>query len=397
MSRVTRSSTRLNVPSTTAVVSPRKRTISVAPSPPSSFLKRATSTATSDKSKRTSGGSLRSTSESSSTNSSEKPVAAKVSRKEDALYFLNLDSISYYDLLNVGRNATKADITSKVNNLQHTYKKSRVGRDVAATSENTNEKIHSTLGNALQVLGLPQNRKAYDRYMVEKDKINHYFNEKIMPLRKTANEIYSSALRLQNDAKDFYEMDIQLMLKENVYKTIQLKIKNKHYKTTITNRLLVEWQVSEDDTIDEEYLENYFKDDGIVALIMCSNRPGCAVIELLTQRNIKDIVERESKRKKFIVRDYTEAEMGIDHTNYSPQIDKINVIENDINELERKISNDYNFIKNIEVDDVILQDIERRLNFSSAFDKMESSGEESYDNDEEMSYYDSDDETMDQD
>ena len=389
MSRTTRSSARrVAVTSSSssssspalAIVPPRKRAI-VVPTPP--VVKRF----------KTAGrGATKRASESvwvasSSDSEDERPAAAKVKRTDDALYYWNLDAISYYELLNVGRNATKADITSKVNNLQLMYKKPR---DDDTAAENTNEKIHSTLGNALQVLSVVSNRKVYDQYIDEKDKLDDYFNNHIAPLRKTANEMYSSLLRIENDARDFYEMDIAQILKHNVYKIIESNIKNIHYKTTITNRLLVEWSLAgELDSynnagIDEEYLNKYFKDDGVVAIVLCSNRPGCAVIELLTQKTIMSIIERESKRKRFSVRDYTEAEFGIDHTNYSPQLDKLNVIQNDIDELDQKLFQNMQFVKDIIIDDnSALEDAERQINFIDAFVKAESGGEELEDEDDE--------------
>ncbi|AXU41709.1 BJDP [Spodoptera eridania nucleopolyhedrovirus] len=361
---------------TTAVVSPRKRTISATPP----FSRRST-----EKTKRLS----ESTTGSSST-SSDKPAAAKLKRKDNALYYLNLDVISYYDLLNVPRNASKADITSKVNNLQLVYKKSR---PLNTDKENSNEKIHSTLGNALQVLSVIPNRRVYDQYMKEKDNVTAYFNDNIVPLRKTANEIYSGALRLQNDVKEFNEMNIAEILIPNVNAIIERNIKNIHYKTTLTNRLLIEWPVPADSYnnggIDEDYIQKYFKDDGLVAVMMCSTRPGCAVIELITQKNIKSIIEREQQRKIFSsVRDFTEAEFGIDQTNYEPQLDKVKMVLNDIQELEHKLDKDHEYLDTIRIDTSDLEAAERQLNFTSAFLKMESSGDEldadDDDEDEEM-------------
>ncbi|QNV47902.1 J-domain binding protein [Alphabaculovirus altersperidaniae] len=365
---------------TTAVVSPRKRAI--VPTPP---LMR-----TAERFKRTSEKIKRISGSTSSSTSSDKPVAAKLKRKDDALYYMNLEIISYYELLNVTRNATKADITSKVNNLQLTYKKSRSSTATTA-AENTNEKIHSTLGNALQVLSVVQNRRIYDQYVNEKDKITNYFNDNIVPLRKTVNEIFSGALRLQNDAKDFYEIDIAQLLKTNIEKIIKQNIKNIHYKTTLTNRLLLEWPIDESTIynnagIDEDYLQKYFENDGIIAVIMCSSRPGCAVIELMMQKNIKTIIDREHDRKTFSsVRDFTEAEFGLDHTNYKPQLDKVDVLLNDIEELEQTFRNDLQYLEDVDADDNFnLENIERQLNFNSALIKMESSGEELDDEDEYM-------------
>ncbi|CDG73015.1 Baculovirus J-domain protein bJDP [Spodoptera exigua multiple nucleopolyhedrovirus] len=388
---------------TTAVVSPRKRAISATPP-----IIRAEKVKRFTAKQRTASGETTSTS-SDEIGDDDAVAIAKPSKRranddeEAALYYINLDAISYYELLNVPRNATKADITSKVNNLQLVYKKSRPSSTTNAVAENTNEKIHSTLGNALQVLSVISNRRIYDRYVNEKDNLNVYFNDNIVPLRKTANEIYSSALRLQNDVAEYYETNVAQLLGHHVYQAIERNMKNIHYKTTITNRLLLEWPVSGESVydnggIDEDYLEKYFKDDGVVAIIMCSTRPGCAVVELLTQKNIKNIIDREHERKVFsLVRDFTEAEFGIDHTNYEPQLDKINVLLNDIQELEQKLLNETKYIDSIRDDDdeenrSNLESIERQLNFTSAFMKMESSGDELDDDDDDDEYmYDNDD------
>ncbi|AAF33640.1 ORF111 [Spodoptera exigua multiple nucleopolyhedrovirus] len=381
---------------TTAVVSPRKRAISATPP-----IIRAEKVKRFTAKQRTASGETTSTSSDEIGDDDAVAIAKPTKRKanddeEAALYYINLDAISYYELLNVPKNATKADITSKVNNLQLVYKKSRPSSATNAVAENTNEKIHSTLGNALQVLSVISNRRIYDRYVNEKDNLNVYFNDNIVPLRKTANEIYSSALRLQNDVAEYYETNVAQLLGHHVYQAIERNMKNIHYKTTITNRLLLEWPVSGESVydnggIDEDYLEKYFKDDGVVAIIMCSTRPGCAVVELLTQKNIKNIIDREHERKVFsLVRDFTEAEFGIDHTNYEPQLDKINVLLNDIQELEQKLLNETKYIDSIRDDDddeenrSSLESIERQLNFTSAFMKMESSGDELDDDDESM-------------
>ncbi|QEI03552.1 BJDP [Spodoptera cosmioides nucleopolyhedrovirus] len=381
---------------TMAVVSPRKRAISATPPAVRSEKMKRIAPA-----RRTT-----SSSSGSSTSATNRPLAAKLKRKDndkyddDALYYINLDAISYYELLNVPRNATKADITSKVNNLQLAYKKSRPSAGGAAgditLAENSNEKIHSTLGNALQVLSVIPNRRVYDQYVNEKDNITAYFNDNIVPLRKTANEIYSGALRIQNDVVEYFETDVAQLLSQNIYQTIERNMKTIHYKTTLTNRLLLEWPVNTDSVydnggIDEEYLEKHFKDDGVVAIMMCSTRPGCAVIELLTQKNIKNIIEREHDRKVFsLVRDFTEAEFGLDQTNYEPQLDRVNVVLNDIEELERKLSNESKYVNSIDDEDdgTNLETIERQLNFTSAFMKMESSGDEldDYDDDDEYMY-----------
>lgn len=386
---------------TTAVVSPRKRAISATPPVVrAEKVKRFTTKQRTASGESTSSGRSR-TSSTSEIVATAAAVAAAAPTKlkrddDDALYYINLDAISYYELLNVPRNATKADITSKVNNLQLVYKKSRPSVAVATgiVAENSNEKIHSTLGNALQVLSVIPNRRVYNQYVNEKDNLTVYFNDNIVPLRKTANEIYSGALRLQNDVAEYYETNVAQLLSHNIYQTIERNTKNIHYKTTITNRLLLEWPVNGESVydnggIDEDYLEKYFRDDGVVAIIMCSTRPGCAVIELLTQKNIKSIIEREHERKVFsLVRDFTEAEFGIDHTNYEPQLDKINVVLNDIEELEQKLSNEAKYMDSIDDDDdrSNLESIERQLNFTSAFMKMESSGDELDDDDDEHMY-----------
>lgn len=308
-----------------AVVSPRKRT-----KPPTPPTVRRTTNNTRSRSQESS--------ESVGSNTSDETrVVSKVTRR-DALYHIKLEKVDYYTLLNVGRNATRADVSTSANYLSRIYKKRDTNED-----GNSLESIQHTIGNAVQVLSNIHKRKIYNTYLDEKLKIHDYFVEKLRPLHKTATEIYNGALRLRNDAVEFFEMDIAQILQENVYNTIERSTKNKHYKTTKTNRLRIEWQVDQthqfdNGGVDENYLEKYFENDGLVGVVMCGARRGCAVIELMTYSGVKSIIERENKRKRFTVRDYTEAEFGIDHTNYSPLLDRFNLIRNDLDESEQQIN-----------------------------------------------------------
>ncbi|AAZ38286.1 ORF-120 [Agrotis segetum nucleopolyhedrovirus A] len=353
MSRVTRSgSMRPAQAAALAVVSPRKR-----PKPPTPPTTRRSAT------EKTRSQSSAASSTTSNT-SSDARVAAKVGRK-DMLYYVNLDKEDYYSLLNVGRNATRADIKASANNIMRIYKK-RPDTD----GGNSYEAIQNTIGNAVQVLSNFLYRNIYNRHLDEKLKIQEYTVEKVKPLQKTVTEIYNAALRLQNDAAEFFEMDIGQILRQNVYNTIERTTKSKQYKTTKTNRLLVEWSVDENNLydnggIDENYLEKYFDNDGLVGLVMCGTRRGCAVIEVMTFKGVKAIIERETKRKQFRVRDYTEAEFGIDHTNYSPQLDRLDLLQNNLDEFERDIENELRDMDTTaDVEDTSLQEVAQQLNYT---------------------------------
>ncbi|ACI28830.1 agip129 [Agrotis ipsilon multiple nucleopolyhedrovirus] len=339
--RVTRSAAAASK-AQTAVISPRKRTKPSTPPP----LRR------SDTGIRSQSG------ESSSSTSTEGArVAAKVVR-HDRLFYLQLDKIDYYTLLNVARSASRVEITNSVNKLSRNYKKHNDYEE----GGNSLEAIHKTIGEAAHVLTNSLKRQIYNSILDEKLKLHNYFVESVRPLQKTVTEIYNGVLRLRNDAEEFFEMDIKQMLEQRVYETIARNTKNKHYRSTKTNRLRIEWDVNRAG-IDESYLEEYFKNDGLVGLVMCSVRYGCAVIELMTHGGVKSIIERENKRKVFTVRDYTEAEFGLDHTNYSPQIDKLNLIQNDIDEAEQAIRAELDYLKSVPDYEVDVEKAEQQLNY----------------------------------
>ncbi|AIZ48675.1 bjdp [Agrotis segetum nucleopolyhedrovirus B] len=339
--RVTRSTA---AKAQTAVVSPRKR---IKPSTPPPIRRSDTG--------------IRSQSGESSSNSSTSAevgrVAAKVVR-HDRLFYLQLNKIDYYTLLNVSRNASRVEITNSVNKLSRNYKKHNDYEE----GGNSLEAIHKTIGEAAHVLTNSLKRQIYNSILDEKLKLHNYYVESVRPLQKTVTEIYNGVLRLRNDAEEFFEMDIKQMLEQRVYETIARNTKNKHYRSTKTNRLRIEWDVNRAG-IDESYLENYFKNDGLVAVVMCSVRYGCAVIELMTYGGIKSIIERENKRKVFTVRDYTEAEFGLDHSNYSPLLDKLNLIQNDIDEAEQAIRAELDYLKSVPDYEVDVEKAEQQLNY----------------------------------
>ncbi|AYN45060.1 bjdp [Alphabaculovirus alterspexiguae] len=350
-----------------AVVVPRKR---AKPSTPPSTRKRRSTTSTSDES-----------------NSSKSRVVSKLDRK-DSLYFIDLDKVDYYTILNVNRNSTKSDIVFSGNNLNRIYKKPMLNND----NTNSLEKIQKVLGDAILTLTNVNFKRNYNRYLNEKVKVQVFYLEKILPLQRTTTQIHNDALRLKNDSEEFFEMDIGQILVENVYNIIQYNTKNKYFKSTKTNRLRVEWKVSDNDVydeIDENYLTEYFKNDGLVGVVLCGTRPGCAVIELLTFHNVNNIIERENERKKFIIQDYTESELGIfnneDINNFTPHLDRLNVILNDINELQEQLTNEVLFLNQIPTDieeDAKLKFAENYLNMEVMSSGDEEDEEEDEDEDE---------------
>ncbi|QAT90398.1 baculovirus DnaJ domain protein [Spodoptera exempta nucleopolyhedrovirus] len=357
---------RVSVASPRAVVAPRKR---AKPTTPPSTPKRRSTASTSDESNGT----------------SKSRVVSKLER-QDSLYFIDLDKVDYYTILNVNRNSTKSDIIFNSNNLNRIYKKPMSNNAEA----NSLERIQKVLGDAILVLSNPTFKRNYNYFLDEKIKVQVFHLEKVMPLQRTTTQIYNDILRLKNDSEEFFEMNIGQILIQNVYDTIERNTKNKYFKSTKTNRLRVEWQVGDSDVydeIDEEYLTEYFKNDGLVGVVMCGTRPGCAVIELFTFTGVKNIIERENTRKKFTVQDYTEAELGIrnddDANNYTPHMDRLNVILNDINELQEQLSNEIQFLDQIPAD--LEEYDDSKLKFAENYLNMEvlSSGDDDDDDDED--------------
>ncbi|AIE47771.1 J domain protein [Peridroma alphabaculovirus] len=321
-------------------------------------------------------------SNSSEGSSSQEPprVLPKVTHVVSDLYKANLDALDYYQVLNVGRGATKAEIKSAANSISRSKK-----RDTTAEKENTPEQIHKVLNDAVFVLSSMINRNAYNRVLDEKIKMRDYYKERVRPLLKTLTEIYNGALRARNDLDELYEMDVLKLLQEHVYATIERNTKNKHYKSTKSNRIRVQWTVTDIDlgrNIDERYLANYFKNDGLIGLVMCSTRPGCAVLEVLTSHGVTSIIDRENKRGVFEVRDYTEAEFGADNTDFSRQIDQLNTLTYNLDEFEKDIMQRASETVPFEVNASAVQD---QLDLLEDMIKMEEDEEEEeeYDDDED--------------
>jgi hypothetical protein len=269
------------------------------------------------------------------TSTTEPRVASKI-KYVNFLWQANLDLVDYYRALGLTRTSTFADVKKAVNSLSRSYKQNQP----SVETRNTLDDILKIMTAANFVLTNKTSRDKYNQINDEKAKIRKYYNTTVKPLAQDVNEIYNNTLRIENNLIEHYEMNIERRLYERVYETIQHNIRTKHYKSTKTNRILVQWKTTgHQDTsgIDENYLYEYFKDDGLVGLVMCSTRPGCAVIELVTQGSVISIIERESKRNVFTVKDYTEAEYTADNTSYSAEKDKLNLIDADLKEVKDRI------------------------------------------------------------
>lgn len=303
------------------------------------------------------------------TSTTEPRVASKI-KYVNFLWQANLDLVDYYRALGLTRTSTFADVKKAVNNLSRSYKQNQP----SVETRNSLDDILKIMTAANFVLTNKTLREKYNRINDEKANIRKYYNTSVKPLEKDINEIYNNALRIENNLIDHYEMDIEQRLYDRVYETIQHNIRTKHYKSTKTNRILVQWKTTgyEDTTgIDESYLYEYFKDDGLVGLVMCSTRPGCAVIELVTQGSVTGIIERESKRNVFSVRDYTAAEYTADNTSYSAEKDRLNMIDADLKEVEDRIDSELQRAETNALDVTPVEEDESQMRFAENLIRME--------------------------
>nr|QGX02385.1 bjdp-like protein [Mamestra configurata nucleopolyhedrovirus A] len=259
-----------------------------------------------------------------------------------SLYTLNLNYVDYYRIVGVSRTTTFHDIKKTINKLTRVYKQSEPyqhsgeSKEGTASTLNSLDDILKVLNDANHTLSSKKLRETYNSLLDKKQVVKNYKRTVLKPLENDIIAFYNNVLRIGNNLNDFYESDIAQRLRDKVLQEIDNNTRNKYFKTTKTNRILVEWNAYND--IDEQYLKEYFQDDGVVGLVLCSNRPGCAVIELLTQKSVKSIIEREAKGTVFTsVRDYTEAEYTANNTDFTVQKDKIMAIENELKELQDKI------------------------------------------------------------
>nr|WHN38796.1 bJDP [Mamestra brassicae multiple nucleopolyhedrovirus] len=270
-----------------------------------------------------------------------------------SLYTLNLKYVDYYRILGISRTTTFHEIKKTINKLTRVYKQNEPyqhGGDVQNPTQNSLDDILKVLNDANHTLTRKKLRDIYNSVLDKKQVVKNYKRTVLKPLENDITAFYNNVLRINNNLKDFYDSDIGQRLKEKVLTEIDNNTRNKYFKTTKTNRILVEWNIYND--IDEQYLKQYFQDDGVVGLVLCSNRPGCAVIELLTQKSVKSIIEREAKGTVFTsVRDYTEAEFTANSTDFTVQKDKLIAIENELKELQDKINLELDKVEPVNAND----------------------------------------------
>nr|WNA17512.1 bjdp [Alphabaculovirus mabrassicae] len=270
-----------------------------------------------------------------------------------SLYTLNLKYVDYYRILGISRTTTFHEIKKTINKLTRVYKQNEPyqhGGDVQNATQNSLDDILKVLNDANHTLTRKKLRDIYNSVLDKKQVVKNYKRTVLKPLENDITAFYNNVLRINNNLKDFYDSDIGQRLKEKVLTEIDNNTRNKYFKTTKTNRILVEWNIYND--IDEQYLKQYFQDDGVVGLVLCSNRPGCAVIELLTQKSVKSIIEREAKGTVFTsVRDYTEAEFTANSTDFTVQKDKLIAIENELKELQDKINLELDKVEPVNAND----------------------------------------------
>nr|AFP95850.1 bjdp [Mamestra brassicae multiple nucleopolyhedrovirus] len=270
-----------------------------------------------------------------------------------SLYTLNLKYVDYYRILGISRTTTFHEIKKTINKLTRVYKQNEPyqhGGDVQNATQNSLDDILKVLNDANHTLTRKKLRDIYNSVLDKKQVVKNYKRTVLKPLENDITAFYNNVLRINNNLKDFYDSDIGQRLKEKVLTEIDNNTRNKYFKTTKTNRILVEWNIYNE--YDEQYLKQYFQDDGVVGLVLCSNRPGCAVIELLTQKSVKSIIEREAKGTVFTsVRDYTEAEFTANSTDFTVQKDKLIAIENELKELQEKINLELDKVEPVNAND----------------------------------------------
>ncbi len=270
-------------------------------------------------------------------------------RQKVNLFTANLDALSYYDILGVRSDTSKPAIKQTLNEMLSVFLVS-LDDDVNHYDENAQEEfrgntinaIANTLQKAAQVLTSNAAKSIYDFVMVQKYLLLEWQIETLRPLITDTDNLLNSVGVLNNDVGELRDVVSQIALKQLVSNEInRRRSRGKRLRNTTTNRLRVQWQVNlSDETnggITERYLLDYFSKYGeIVGSVMCSSRPGCAVLEFNSMQSVTDIISQEGHYKKFIVQDLSEAELISKNAQneLQQQIDELNIIAADVAELK---------------------------------------------------------------
>ncbi|AOL56757.1 bJDP [Chrysodeixis includens nucleopolyhedrovirus] len=255
----------------------------------------------------------------SSTTTLSPPPAKQARIKRKNLFKVNLDTSSLYDLLSLKTDSSDFQIKQRVNELIDFYSTAKVD-DISFGEENDNiEVINSRnqillkISQASLILTNVRAKRVYDKYIEIKYKIRLWQLNELRPLIDEIFKHIESIFTVSGDFKEFD--DIEPSLRNFVTNELaQRRNRGKRLRSTTTNRLRIQWSVNlSDDTnagVDERYLMEYFGKYGeIVGIVMCSSRPGCAVIEFDTLRSVTEVINEESQLKRFIVQDLSEAEL----------------------------------------------------------------------------------------
>ncbi|AAY83969.1 bJDP [Chrysodeixis chalcites nucleopolyhedrovirus] len=255
----------------------------------------------------------------SSTTSLSPPPAKQAKIKRKNLFKINLDTQSFYDLLSLKTDSSDFQIKQRVNELIDFYSTAKVDDSSFRDDDDKVEVINSTnqillkISQASMILTNVRAKRVYDKYIEIKYKIRLWQLNELRPL---IDEIFKHIESIFTVSSDFQEFDdIEPALRNFVANELtQRRSRGKRLRSTTTNRLRIQWNVNLNDEtnagVDERYLLDYFGKYGeIVGIVMCSSRPGCAVIEFDTLRSVTEVISEESQLKRFIVQDLSEAEL----------------------------------------------------------------------------------------
>lgn len=278
------------------------------------------------------------------------PPPSKQARNQPKvnLFVDNLDELSYYDILGV-RSDTSNPAIKQILNEMLTIFASDVGNDdddevfQMQRGGNSINDIAATLQKAADVLTNSSSKQVYDSIIEKKYSIMAWQMDTLRPLIKDTQNLLKSTNVLYNDVAELKDIVSQKSLRNLVSETLKLN-RGKRLRNTATNRLRVQWRVNlNDDTnagITEDYLLDYFSKYGeIIGSVMCSSRPGCAVLEFNTIQSVSDVILEEGQLKKFIVQDLTEAELisRDSQDELMQQLEELNNIAADVIELKQNL------------------------------------------------------------
>ncbi|AXU41486.1 BJDP [Alphabaculovirus altermyunipunctae] len=232
----------------------------------------------------------------------------------------------YYTILGVKSDIAQSEIrrTYLKNTLYtHPDRKIRLANNTNITFQDLND--------AYNILNLKQSREVYDRFNQQKleaklkgkrieadfknaDRRFNMLTAKFHDLLMNSNEelLKSERNRLQRIVRQIDELERQRLEQEI---TVAKQDKRKMPRNTALNRVLVRWAVEYDDQAetpmeqfdtvqqlkyrpnggyDESAIRTCLQKYGtIVGMVMCSNRPGCAIVEFANRKDAQLAIQNE--------------------------------------------------------------------------------------------------------